>query len=842
MALLTLLLALATKLTTWQFAMEQHDHVMPADTSAAWQTVTIPHDWAITTPFDRANDLQTIAVVQNGETLATTKTGRSGGLNWMGAAWYRCPLALSPSSHLAYLLMDGAMSRAEIYLDGEKIGEWPYGYNSFVVPLPSGHLAASPSRPIQLSIRLENMPESSRWYPGAGLYRNVYLIEKNEVHIPLWGIKTTIPIVTDSVATLSVEVELKGDRLQVKGDRLQVVTELRDAENQVVATIEGEKGETRIEHPHMWSPESPYLYKLYTSVYEKKKRVDIDSVVIGFRSIDYSLEKGFLLNGQPRKFQGVCLHHDLGPLGAAVDHDAILHQLTLLKDMGCDAVRTSHNMPAPELVSLCEQMGFMLMIEPFDVWNWAKCRNDYSNFFNDWAERDMTNMILHYRNSPAVVMWSIGNEVPNQRTEDGPQIAQWLQDICHRLDPTRPVTCGMDKVKEVIYNGFAAVMDIPGFNYRTGRYEEAHRQLPNRLILGSETSSTVSSRGAYHFPTVIAPNRLHEDGQCSSYDLEYCAWSGLPDQDFQLQDDYPWTIGQFVWTGQDYLGEPTPYDTDAWPSHSSYFGIIDLAMLPKDRYYLYRSQWNKQSPTLHVLPHWNWPGREGQVTPVYVYTSYPEAELFVNGVSQGRLRFATADEAERLRQGEIIEGVSRMPQVGEFTIPDWGTAPRPDLLPRYRLMWQDVRYEPGEIKVVAYDKNGSVADERIVRTAGEAVALKATLANAGEPTKNGLRYITIQAVDANGNLCSQANDTIVVSCEKSVLVGAANGDPTCLLPLAISPSRPLASISMPLFHGQATFLIRVNEADCLNYRIKGGGPCGILPLDGSAPDSIISCM
>jgi len=667
------------------------------------------------------------------------------------------------------------------------------------------------------------------------------LIEKNKTHIPVWGIHATASVVNQSVATLQLDVKVRGDRWQVAGDRLQVVSELRDANNQLVATIEGEKGEARIEHPHLWSPETPYLYKLYTYVYEKKKRVDIDSVVVGFRSIEYNLEKGFLLNGQPRKFKGVCLHHDLGPLGAAVDRDAILHQLTLLKDMGCDAIRTSHNMPAPELVALCEQMGFMLMVEPFDVWNRAKCRNDYSNFFTEWAERDMENMIVRYRNSPAVVMWSIGNEVPNQRTEDGPRIAQWLQDICHRLDSTRPVTCGMDKVKDVIYNGFAAVMDIPGLNYRTGRYEEANAQLPNRLIVGSETASTVSSRGTYHFPTIIGPNRMHEDGQCSGYDLEYCAWSGLPDQDFQLQDDYPWTIGQFVWTGQDYLGEPTPYDTDAWPSHSSYFGIIDLAMLPKDRYYLYRSQWNKNDATLHVLPHWTWPGREGQVTPVYVYTSYPEAELFVNGVSQGRLRFATAEETERLRQGETIEGVSRMPEVGKFDIPNWGTAPRPELLPRYRLMWQDVVYQPGEIKVVAYDENGKAAAEQIVRTADEVFALKATIANEGEPTKNGLKYITLEAVDKDGNLCPDANDEVVVSCEKSTILGAANGDPTCLMPLT-SHLSPLTTATMPLFHGQATFLVRTSEADSLHYRIKGGGPCGILPLDGSAPDSIISCM
>jgi len=826
MALLTLLLALATKLTTWQFAMEQQNHVMPADTSSAWQTVTVPHDWAICTPFDRANDLQSIAVVQNGETTASVKTGRSGGLNWMGAAWYKCELPIThhPSpitnhpSPITYLLFHGAMSRAEIYLDGEKIATWPYGYNSFVVDLGDKAKRRKGEKAMELAVRLENLPESSRWYPGAGLYRNVYLIEKNETHIPIWGVHTTTPVVSDSVAVVAIEVHIKNPT-----PNTHVVTDILDKDSTIVATVAGIKGETAVAHPHLWSPESPYLYCARTRVYVGQTLCDTEYTTMGFRSIEYSLGKGFLLNGQPRKFKGVCLHHDLGPLGAAVDRDAILHQLTLLKDMGCDAVRTSHNMPAPELVALCEELGLMVMVEPFDVWNWYKCKNDYSNFFADWAERDMTNMIVQYRNSPAVVMWSIGNEVPNQCTEDGPRIATWLQDICHRLDSTRPVTCGMDKVKEVIYNGFAKVMDIPGLNYRTGRYEEAHRQLPNRPILGSETASTVSSRGTYHFPAVIGPNRLHEDGQCSGYDLEYCAWSGLPEQDFQLQDDYPWTIGQFVWTGQDYLGEPTPYDTDAWPSHSSYFGILDLAMLPKDRFYLYRSQWNTQSPTLHILPHWTWPGREGEITPVYVYTSYPSAELFVNGVSQGRLRFATAEETQQIRQGKHIEGVSVPPEVGKFEVPEWGSAPRPELLPRYRLMWQEVRYEPGEIRVVAYDEHGKAVAEQVVRTAGEVAKLRVTIANRGEKTTSGLKYVTVEAVDQDGNLCPYANDTVVVTCQHSTIIGAANGDATCLMPLHTT-LYTLHTMSMPLFHGQATFLIRSAERDTVSdmvvHRVK----------------------
>ena len=316
--------------------------------------------------------------------------------------------------------------------------------------------------------------------------------------------------------------------------------------------------------------------------------------------------------------------------------------------MGCDAVRTSHNMPTPELVELCDEMGFMMMLEPFDEWDIAKCENGYHRYFNEWAEKDMVNMLHHYRNNPCVVMWSIGNEVPTQCSPEGYKVASFLQDICHREDPTRPVTCGMDQVTCVLANGFAAMIDVPGLNYRAHRYVESYETLPQNIVLGSETASTVSSRGVYKFPVQKGASVMYDDHQCSGYDVECCSWSNLPDEDFALADDYDWTIGQFVWTGFDYLGEPSPYSTDSWPSHSSVFGIIDLAGLPKDRFYLYRSLWNKQANTLHVLPHWTWPGREGENTPVFVYTSYPSAELFVNGKSYGKQRKLTADESRVL--------------------------------------------------------------------------------------------------------------------------------------------------------------------------------------------------
>ena len=481
-----------------------------------------------------------------------------------------------------------------------------------------------------------------------------------------------------------------------------------------------------------------------------------------------------------RKFKGVCNHHDLGPLGSAVNKSALRHQLQLLKDMGCDAVRTSHNMPAPELVELCDEMGFMMMVEPFDEWEIAKCQNGYHRFFYDWAEADMVNMLHAYRNNPSVVMWSIGNEVPTQCSDDGYKVARFLQDICHREDPTRPVTCGMDQVSCVLENGFASLIDVPGLNYRTHRYVEAYENLPQGVVLGSETASTVSSRGVYKFPVVVSSTAMYPDHQSSAYDTESCSWSNIPDVDFALADDYPWTMGQFVWTGFDYLGEPSPYNTDAWPSHSSLFGIIDLASIPKDRYYLYRSQWNDNDTTLHVLPHWTWPGREGEVTPVMVYTSLPEAELWINGKSQGRQRFMTAAEA-----AESTDSLS--------------------LLRRYRLMWMDAVYEPGEIKVVAYDAEGNPAAEKVIKTAGKPYALKlepsvSTLTADG----NDLCYVTVSVVDRNGNTCPHETRLVKFKVDGAGSYrAAANGDATSL-DLFHLPQ-------MHLFSGKCTAIVQSGD-------------------------------
>lgn len=734
----------------WRFTKgDVTDAATPGFDDSRWESVTVPHDWAIYGPFSRENDLQNVAVTQNFETQASIKTGRTGGLPYVGVGWYRTTFDTKPDQEVT-LVFDGAMSEARVYVNGQEACFWPCGYNSFYCNVT--RLINPDGRNNTLAVRLENRPQSSRWYPGAGLYRNVHVITTNRIHIPVWGTQITTPHVADDYASvcLRTSVENSGQK------ELTLVTEILSPEGKTVATKEN-KGFINhgqpftqnfvVERPALWSPESPSLYRAVTKVYVEDKLTDTYTTRFGIRSIEYVADKGFYLNGKLRKFQGVCNHHDLGPLGAAINVKALRHQLTLLKDMGCDAIRTAHNMPAPELVALCDEMGFMMMIEPFDEWDIAKCDNGYHRFFNEWAERDMVNMLRHYRNHPCVVMWSIGNEVPTQCSPEGYKVAKFLQDICHREDPTRPVTCGMDQVDCVLDNGFAAMLDIPGFNYRAHRYTEAYERLPQNLVLGSETSSTVSSRGVYKFPAQRKADAKYDDHQSSSYDLEYCSWSNIPDMDFALADDYNWTLGQFVWTGFDYLGEPSPYDTDAWPNHSSMFGIIDLASIPKDRYYLYRSLWNRNEETLHILPHWNWEGHEGEKVPVFVYTNYSSAELFVNGKSYGK----------QTKNNQTVEN-------------------------RYRLMWHDVVYEPGEVKVIAYDRNGKAMAEKVIRTAGKPhrIGLSTPHHTLNADGKD-LAYVTLRIVDKDGNLCPTDGRLVNFNVKGAGRYRAsANGDPTCL--------------------------------------------------------------
>ncbi len=779
-----------TQLDTWLFSRD----------SLSWQTVSVPHDWAIAGPFDKKHDLQLVAIEQNGETEKTEKSGRSGALPWIGRGFYTTTVDVPKAFGRAILTFDGAMAEPVVRINGRVAGEWKYGYNAFTVDA-TNYLTAGRN---VITVSLNNREESSRWYPGAGLYRPVTLTFTAEEHIDTWdswfrtlrlgrgkaevAVSTTVaglasPDGLDGGSEVRVEVSLLAPDGTVAASA--ATPSLRPATPSTDAATTEMK--LTVAQPQLWSPETPALYTLVRRVFAGTTLLDETRERVGIRTVSVSKKGGFQLNGQTRKIQGVCLHHDLGPLGAAVNKSALIRQIRLLKEMGADAIRTAHNMPSEMQMQVCDSMGMMVMAETFDMWRYPKCKNGYAVFFDDWADRDVENLARRHRNHPAIVMWSIGNEIPEQWSQEGVEISRRLQDIFHRFDPTRPVTQGMDRAEDALKSGFAQVMDVPGFNYRVHKYDTNIRQLPQGFLLGSETASTVSSRGVYHFPVEATSTPQHDDLQTSSYDVEYCSWSNLPDDDWAMQDDRSYTIGEFVWTGFDYLGEPTPYD-EAWPSRSSYFGILDLAGLPKDRYYLYRARWNKTAPTLHILPHWTWPGREGQTTPVYAYTSYDEAELFVNGVSKGRIRKNAASR-----------------------------------LDRYRLRWNNVTYEPGEIRVVAYDAQGRPAAEASLQTAGAPHHLRLE-ADRASLSGNGadLAFVTVTMVDAQGRVCPHATAEVTFSVSGAGRYKAAcNGDATSLV--------SFASERMPLFSGAAVAVV------------EGAGK-GVLRLTASAaglPDAEI---
>ncbi len=765
----------------WQFSRDKVN----------WQAVVVPHDWAINGPFDKKWDLQNVAIEQNGETLPTEKSGRSGALPWIGEGHYKTTVRIDEAVQHAELVFDGAMSEPVVKINGQEAGRWAYGYNAF-------RIDATPFLKVgenTIEVDLNNVEESSRWYPGAGLYRPVELVLTPKLYVDSWN---------TFVRTLSIEgdkalINVSTNVVEAEGDCL-VKVQVVDDEGQVVAQKKERVDITRqisvdlaVPQPQLWSPESPYLYTLNVSLVREEmvhpgtlvvdRLIDQSQLRFGIRTVKVSKKGGFQLNGVTRKLKGVCLHHDLGPLGAAVNKAALIRQIEIMKEMGADAIRTAHNMPSQWQMDICDSLGMMVMAESFDMWIYPKCKNGYARFFKEWADRDIENLVVRNRNHPSIVMWSIGNEIPEQGSEEGREIARHLQDLCHQLDPTRPVTQGMDRADEALKSGFAQVMDVPGFNYRVHKYDNNIRQLPQGFLLGSETASTVSSRGVYKFPVKpddnsrfasyspqYDPNAVKKaDGQCSSYDVEYCPWSNLPDDDWVWQDEKPWVIGEFVWTGFDYLGEPSPYD-EYWPARSSYFGICDLAGLPKDRYWLYRSRWQTESPTLHMLPHWTWPGREGKVTPVYVYTSYPEAELFVNGRSQGRLK---KNPAERLD--------------------------------RYRLRWNNVKYQPGEIKVVAYDEFGVEAATLTNYTAGKPVMLSIT------PDRYTLRadgddmaFVRVQLFDEQGVFCPTLDHELIFTVEgEGTFQAVCNGDATSL--------QPFTKPRMKLFNGELVVIVRSTE-------------------------------
>ena len=776
LALTTLCQAQSRKvinLPSWDFSRD----------GKAWQQVAVPHDWAISGPFDKKWDLQMVAIEQNGEKEKTEKSGRSGALPWIGEGMYQMKWTAPKGYKRAVLVFDGAMSQPVVCVNGKEAGKWAYGYNAFRIDI-TPFIQFGKSNLIE--VHLNNVEESSRWYPGGGLYRPVSVELYGNENFSTWDTFVRTLKADKQEAEIEVNVLLEG---KIGKSGKTVIALLDEAGTKVAEqTISGAtpaiKTTLKVANPQLWSPESPYLYQVKLTRYEGKKVADVQTLKTGIRTISVSKNNGFQLNGITRKIKGVCLHHDLGPLGAAENKAALIRQIKTMKEMGCDAIRTAHNMPSTMQMEICDSLGMMVMAESFDMWIYPKCKNGYAKFFKEWSDRDITNLVKHHRNHPSIIMWSIGNEIPEQWSKEGVEISKHLQDICHQYDPSRPVTQGMDRAEAALKSGFAQVMDVPGFNYRVHKYYKNIEQLPQGFLLGSETASTVSSRGVYKFPVVVSDKATYADGQCSSYDTEYCSWSNLPDDDWKMQDDYSWVIGEFVWTGYDYLGEPTPYDT-YWPSRSSYFGICDLAGLPKDRYYMYRARWNEHQHTTHLLPHWNWKGREGQVTPVYCYTDGVEGELFVNGKSQGRVR---KDKSSRLD--------------------------------RYRLRWNNVKYEPGEIRVVTYNQYGDKVGEDVKRTAGEPTQMKFSVETPDhEPIAcmvegctdehnvllnadgKDLAFVTVSLLDKDGNECPLADDELTFEVTGAgTFKAACNGDATSL--------EPFTQPHMRLFSGKLVIVVQ----------------------------------
>lgn len=773
----------------WKFTREDNSAFSQSTfNDVKWQNVTIPHDWAIYGPFDMENDIQRTAIKQDGQKDAIEHTGRTGGLPFVGVGWYRTTFDLPDFSNdkKVFIQFDGAMSNPEVFINGQKTGQWHNGYNTFFLDISNWVKNKNNS----LAVRLDNLTQMSRWYPGAGLYRNVHIITKNKTYIPIWGVHITTPEIQSKFAKVDINTEFVSENIE----NIEVEIEIFNPKGEKVAQNKAKSSQYTsnntinqqifIDFPQLWDIKQPNLYKAITKLYKNGKLEDQTETTFGIRSIEVKPNDGFYLNGKKIKLKGVCLHHDLGALGSAVNEAAIRRQILLMQDMGANAIRTSHNMPAPEYVKIADEMGMLLAVESFDEWAIPKVQNGYHLYFKDWAEKDLTNLVKHYRNNPSVIMWFIGNEVEEQSNIEGSRVARFLQDVIRKYDSTRPISNGMDRPDDILKNNMAATMDLVGFNYRPFKYEEAYKKLPQQLLLGSETVSTISSRDVYKFPVERKAMAKYPDQQTSSYDVEHCSWSNLPEDNFIYDEELPYMIGEFIWTGIDYLGEPTPYYVE-WPSHSSYFGAVDLATLPKDRFYLYRSHWNKSEETLHILPHWTWNGREGEVTPIFVYTNHPTAEVFINGKSQGK---QTKNLSIPLRETENPESQKTF-----------------ERQKRYRLMWLNTKYEPGSVKVVAYNDKGEAVAEKEIHTAGKPYQIKLTAdKNYIKADGKDLAYITVEVVDKEGNVCPNVNDLVQFEVKGAGKFRAsANGDATSL-DLFHEPK-------MHLFNGKLMAIVQASE-------------------------------
>jgi len=700
-----------------------------------WRTVRLPHDWAIEGPFD------------------VKYNARAGGLPSHGVGWYRKTFSVPAAAQgrVVTIEFDGAMYNSEVWINGHFLGNRPYGYVGFQYDL-SAYLNYGGNNVMAVKLSPEDL--SSRWYPGAGLYRNTWLEIKDPVHVAHWGTTVTSPSVNDTEAQVAVVTRVENHG---KSDEaIEVTTRLLDPQSRVVArnsaVLHVSAGSQAmlpqsltIQNPVRWDLDHPELHLAVTELRRKGQLVDRYESRFGIRTIRYTAAEGFYLNERLVRFNGVCMHHDLGALGTAVNWRATERQLQIMKSMGVNAIRTSHNPPSPELVELCDRMGVLLQVEAFDVWEIPKVPNGYNKYFKEWHERDLRDMIRRDRNSPSIVMWSVGNEIIEQREDNGAVLTKELVLIVHEEDATRPVTIGFNNYPKPYQNGMAAAVDLVGMNYKPLNYADQKKLHPDWIIYGSETESVTSSRGEYHLP--LEKYKTHPSKQVTSYDIIGPDWAYPPDVEFAAQEKNPTVLGEFMWTGFDYLGEPTPYGgkdnstngywNSDWPSRSSYFGAVDLAGFPKDRFYLYQSHWTSQ-PMVHVLPHWNWAGHEGETIPVYAYSNCDEVELVLNGSSLGRKK----------------PGVDTTPLLVSFLRYQGKTFET-----KYRLRW-DVPYAPGSIKVIGYRAGKPVAEKEI-RTAAAPASLTLT---PDRPMIKGdgydLSFVTVRVVDDNGVFCPLADNKI----------------------------------------------------------------------------------
>ena len=738
----------------------------PSFDDSQWRQVNLPHDWGIEGPFKQEY------------------AGETGKLPWWGVGWYRKHFRISDDDKgkQVSLEVDGAMAYATVWLNGQFVGGWPYGYASWSVDLTPFIKTDAEN---VLAIRLDNPPDSSRWYPGGGIYRNVWLLKTSPVHVGHWGTFVTTPEISDSSAKVDVRVTIDNDSSMpvqpaVGIDIFEASPDGRPIGNTVasvapvnVSVASRNSGTAALSggvaKPKLWNLEHPSRYVAVASIRLDGALVDRYETPFGIRTIQFTSDNGFLLNGVRVPLNGVCDHHDLGALGAALNIHALQRQLELLKEMGGNAIRTSHNPPAPELLQLCDRLGMVVMDEAFDCWVRGKKKNDYHLLFPDWHEKDLRAMVHRDRNHPSVILWSIGNEVAEQGSPGGHEVAAKLAAIVRSEDTTRPVTAGCNDARAG-FNGFQKQVDVFGYNYKPTQYGKVREANPQLPLFGSETASCVSSRGEYFFPVSDDKSQGRADFQVSSYDLYAPPWATPPDTEFRGQDEFPFVAGEFVWTGFDYLGEPTPYNGDTSnllnftdpaekarlqkqldelgkihvPSRSSYFGILDLAGFKKDRFYIYQARWRPELKMAHILPHWNWPERIGQVTPVHVYTSGDEGELFLNGKSLGRKTRGAYE---------------------------------------YRLRWDDVVYQPGELKVVAYKDHRHWAEDTM-KTSGLAAVLglkaeRSSLSGDG----NDLAFVTVSIVDAAGLVVPRTKNHLKFQISgPGKIVGLDNGDATSFEP------------------------------------------------------------